>query len=534
MMTMKELNIPIRRWVPEWVGVVSIFIIILPIMMLNGSYMGSMVEVAGTLGTDTEDITTGFYAAAAGMAITYPILPKVFETYSTKQMLLVDMLLQVLLCFVCAHAIHIYTLIICSFLIGFLKGFVMLWFIKRARRIFSPKNIDSEFYAYFYPLVYGVGELVMVVTAEVAYIYNWKYMYYLMMLLLMIAILVIIIFYRHDRPAKRANWKYFHIRELMLISTVLLMIIYVLNYGKVLDWMSSPSIIFCIIMAPIIFAFFLWIEYNARIPYIVLLPLYTPKIWVSYFFMATAMFLSMSTTMLTPYITTVLKLDALHTCSLYMYFLPGYVIAAVICFWWIRLGRWDFRYLVTLGLSCFVLFFAILYFGISPSSTYEMLYIPIVLRNMGQMILVSAFAWFAVHDMERKHLLSYILFLISFRSILGPVAGISCFSNWLYYLQQKYTCSLTENFTWNDPLVASSYTNTFNQYIMQGHGYNESMQLATENLSSIVQQQSTLLALKDIFGVMMFISLVIMIITCFIPFNKFRAMKTQNKFDTLR
>lgn len=33
-----------------------------------------------------------------------------------------------------------------------------------------------------------------------------------------------------------------HVREMMLISAGLLMLMYVLNYGKVLDWMSSPKI----------------------------------------------------------------------------------------------------------------------------------------------------------------------------------------------------------------------------------------------------------------------------------------------------
>ena len=64
---MKELGAPIRQWVPDWLGLICIFIVILPVTMLNGSYTGSMLEVSNTLGTNTEDITMGYYAAAAGM-----------------------------------------------------------------------------------------------------------------------------------------------------------------------------------------------------------------------------------------------------------------------------------------------------------------------------------------------------------------------------------------------------------------------------------------------------------------------------------
>ena len=52
---MKELGAPIRQWVPDWLGLICIFIVILPVTMLNGSYTGSMLEVSNTLGTNTED-----------------------------------------------------------------------------------------------------------------------------------------------------------------------------------------------------------------------------------------------------------------------------------------------------------------------------------------------------------------------------------------------------------------------------------------------------------------------------------------------
>ena len=68
MMTAQQLDMPVRRWVPDWVAMVLLFVIIMPVSMLNGTYTGSMLEVSNTLGAYTEDITVGFYAAAAGMA----------------------------------------------------------------------------------------------------------------------------------------------------------------------------------------------------------------------------------------------------------------------------------------------------------------------------------------------------------------------------------------------------------------------------------------------------------------------------------
>ena len=231
MKTARELEIPIRPWVPDIVGIITVFIIIMPIAMLNGTYTGSMVEVSNTLGVYTEDITIGYYAASAGMAVSYPIVPKILNAFSSKSLLLADLTLQFFLSWFCARQSNIEFLIISSFIIGFLKGFIMLWIIRRIKFIFSPNDVRSEFYAYFYPLVFGGGQLSMVVTALLAYHYDWKYMYYFMMILLLVAILSVIIFLRHDRPSKPVHMSELHLREMMIIATSILMLIYVIT-GK--------------------------------------------------------------------------------------------------------------------------------------------------------------------------------------------------------------------------------------------------------------------------------------------------------------
>lgn len=163
---MVKLNLPLRPWVPQWLGIVTMFVVMFPIIMLNGTYTGSMLEVSSTLGILSEDITMGYYAAAAGMAVAYPIIPKIRAIATPKTLLLTDLLLQIILSFVCAQVGNMDITIICSFFIGFLKAFIMLEFIIQIRPFFSPKNVRSEFYAYFYPIVFSGGQISMALTAD--------------------------------------------------------------------------------------------------------------------------------------------------------------------------------------------------------------------------------------------------------------------------------------------------------------------------------------------------------------------------------
>ena len=520
MMTAQQLDIPVRRWVPDWLAVGLVFIIILPVTMLNGTYTGSMVEVSNTLGAYTEDITIGYYAASAGMAIAYPIVPKVLNAFSSKSLLLVDLTLQFLLSWVCARAANTEVLVTFSFVIGFLKGFLMLWLIRRIKSIFSPRDVRSEFYAYFYPLVFSGGQLSMVVTALLAYHYDWKYMYYFMMMLLIVAILLVIILLRHDRPSTGVPLRELHVREMVIISAGLLMLIYVITYGRISDWMASTKICVYIVIAPLLIALFLWEQFHSPQPFVSLKPLFQWKAILGYFYMMLVMFFTTSTTLLSNYMTAILRVDNVHNYTLYIYLLPGYVLGAFVCFWWFRWQRWRFRFLIAGGMACFVVFFATLYFTISPDSTYEMLYLPLFFRGLGMMVLLIAFGLFVVEDLQPKYMLSNAFFLITFRAVLAPVLASALYSNWLYHLQQRYLVQLSETVTQVDPLAASRYASSLSGGLAQGHGIDQAMQLATNALYTTLQQQSTLLALKDILGWLTVATLVIAVVSRFIPFHK--------------
>lgn len=90
----------------------------------------------------------------------------------------------------------------------------------------------------------------------------------------------------------------------------------------------------------------------------------------------------------------------------------------------------------------------------------------------------------------------------------------------LYRLEQKYMYTLSETVTQADPLAASRYAQSLSGGIGQGHGYAEAAQLATTNLYNTLQQQSLLLALKEVLGWLMVVALVIAVVSRFIPFHK--------------
>jgi hypothetical protein len=149
-----------------------------------------------------------------------------------------------------------------------------------------------------------------------------------------------------------------------------------------------------------------------------------------------------------------------------------------------------------------------------------MLYLPIFLRGVGMMVLIIAFALFATEDLNPKYFVSNAFFLIAFRSVLAPILATSFYSNVLYRLTQANRYQLSETITAVDPEAAGRYSQAFRSALAGGHSYAESVQMAVNSLNSVLQQQSVLLALKEILGYLFVIALLIAVISRFIPFHK--------------
>ena len=64
----------------------------------------------------------------------------------------------------------------------------------------------------------------------------------------------------------------------------------------------------------------------------------------------------------------------------------------------------------------------------------------------------------------------------------------------------SYLCSLEHRPRLTDPAAAAKHAAALDSSLARGHGYAEAAQLATGELYSTLQQQSLLLALKDILG----------------------------------
>ncbi|MDR3327678.1 MAG: MFS transporter [Prevotellaceae bacterium] len=514
-----------RKNVPQWLKVATAVLILIPILMVNGAYTGSSVDISGALGVLSEDINIAYFATSAGLAISHPLIPQLRGVATTKNTILFSLCVQIALSAICAETDNMTVVLICSFFIGFFKAFIMIEIVAILMPILSPENKRSIFYSKFYPLTLGISQLSMMLTSELAYKYEWKYMYYFMIGLLLLAVIIVLLTFRYSPlpsiiPLLDADWK-----SVILSSIYYIAVIFVATYGKTMDWFHSKEIFFItFFVIPISFTLFVRRQFIEKKPFADLNIMKNPNTFVGYIFIFLGMFFCSTTSLVSSYVTSVLKLENNRLYELNISMIPGFLAAAVFCTWWFKKERKPNPVIFT-GFACFIVSCIILYFTISAQGEYQLLYLPMFLRGAGMLILFVVFGVYVVQGLTPEKMLSNIFLLIGVRSVLGPALSSSFFINSIYRLQQATMQKLSENITPTNPMAATRYAQYYQSGISKGFDPQQAQQYALTNLYNLLQTQSLAVTLKTLTGWLIIFGIILLIIILIYPFNDHKKLK---------
>lgn len=500
-----------RSWVPQWLVCVVAMFILVPVILINGAYTGSSVDISSYLGVLSEDINMAYFASSVGMAMAYPIIPIIKPVATTKTIILIGLLVQLILSWFCAFTSSIELIILASFLIGYFKAFTMLEVIFIIMPIFSPSNTRNEFYAKFYPITLVVGQLSLVLTSEFAFHYQWQHMYFFLIALLLLAMVLVVIFMAFGNKLLRIPYKEIDWISFFQSSLVFLCILYVATYGKINDWFSSSKILFATILIPTVGWMFVRRQLMADKPFVNLNVLKNRNSVVVYLFSFIMMFFASFTILTASYVNSVLRLDSTKANELYLYMIPGICLGGFICYYFFK-KEIRMAWLIFIGFSCFTLAIGLLYFSIEPMGLYEDLFFPMFLKGLGMLILFVAFAVYAIQGLKPQQMIYNTFFLIGCRSGVAPAIGASILTNWLYRLQQQNTVHLSEAIDNLNPIANSLYTQANQTALLSGLSIEDGQRMATNALYTRLQIQSLTVSIKEILGYMLIMGIILLVI----------------------
>lgn len=516
-------NFPFYDWVPKPLGIIFMIFLFIPIMTVGGVYTANSAEMTGGLGIISENITFVSFVTSVGMAAFSPFFYDLVCIRRQKWMMMWGFGLLMALSFVCAETDSVFVLALSSLIMGFVRQALLMCnlftLIKYAFNVEATQNLtpgnepltEEKWDALDFekttsmPLIYYffmvLGQVGTWLTAWCAYNYEWQYVYYFMAAVLGLSILIVLFTMpMNPFPHNRIPITFSKFGDVTMFSLMCCSFIFVMVYGKTLDWFDHPYIRLATLVFVLSTAVFIYLEKTRRSPYFLLEAFRWRSIQGGILLFVGLMFFNSSQMFVNIFCSVGMKMDNLQVAELGNWTLAGYFIGllmAVFC----SVRKIQFKWIFAGGFLFLALYASWMYFEVQTQGLMERMKWPIIIRATGMMLLYACTAIYANQRMPYRLMSTWVCIMLTVRMIVGPGIGAAVYGTVLQYRQQHYIERFAQDMDRMAPSVADQYDKTvMGMKMMQGRSGAEAEQMAALQLKGKAQVQAMLVSVKEMAG----------------------------------
>ena len=535
-------NFPFYDWVPKPLGIIFLILLFIPIMTVSGVYSANSVEMVGGLGILSEHISFVGFVTSVGMAAFSPFFYSLVCVRREKMMCMSGFCLLAVLSYVCARTESVFILALCSLVMGFVRQALLMvnlfTLIKYAFGIeatinTSPGNepvdeagwdkLDVEKTTsmptiYFFFML--LGQLGTWLTAWFAYNYEWQYVYYVMMAAMLVAVLVILVT-MPDQPytTGRVPLSFSKFGNVVVFSLMCCSFIYIMVYGKVLDWYDSQSIRLATFLCVVSTLLFVYLEKTRRSPYFLLEAFKSRSIRGGILLFLGLMILNSSQMFVNVFVSVGMKTENIQNAMLGNWVLVGYFIGLVMAIVSSSKG-YHLKWLFAMGFLLIGAASLFMYFEVQTDGLYERMKWPVIIRATGMMLLYSLTAVYANQRMPYRLMSTWVCIMLTVRMIVAPGIGSALYGTVLQYRQQYYITRYAHGMDRTNAETAASYDQTARGMQYQGKSETEAQHMAAMSAKGKIQVQATLSTIKEMAGWTIYGCLACAAIVVMVPWPK--------------
>ena len=545
-------NYPFYNWVPKPLGIIFMIILFVPMITMSGVYSANSGEMISGLGIQSEYIAFAGFCTSVGMAAFSPFFYDLVCLRREKMMCIMGFSILFILSYICAQTDSLFILGLCSLLMGFVRQVLLMAhlfvLIKYAFGIEATRNLtpglepkteegwdalDKE-KTVSMPTVYLffmiIGQLGTWLTAWLAYAYEWQYVYYFMMAFMLMGI--IIVFFTmpyHKYPMPKFPITMSKFGNVTVFSVMMCSFIYVMVFGKTLDWYHDDTIRLATVIGIIFTALFIYLEKSRKSPYFLLEAFSVRTIVYGIILFIALMFFNPSAMFVNVFTSIGMKIDNWQSASLGNWVMLGYFLGLVITVYANKKGV-HLKYLFALGFILIGLYAAFMYFEVQNDGMYERMKWPVVIRAAGMMLIYSLTAVYANQRMPYRLMSTWVCIMLSVRMIIGPGIGSAVYANVFQERQQYYVTRYAHDFDRTSPETAATYEQTVRGMKYQGKSDADAETMAAMSLKGKVQVQATLSAIKEMAGWTIYGCAACVLVILIVPWKKRRLEELTDEY----
>lgn len=390
-----------KLWVPEWLIRVTLFLVVLPGLILFVLSISNVNAAAGYYGVSPNDVQYSFIIFYAAMASFVVLEARFFRYIASKEYLLISVILLMATCFVCYLVRNFVILLVCRYLQGLLTcGTLSITSTLMFSRLHSERAREVA-YSVIYGILLSAIPFSTIATSEIIDTFNFNVIYKAAMYSYLPGAALMFFIMNNVRlnkkfPLYQLDWPSF-----LIYTSGFCLVGYIAVYAQEYEWFDDMKIQIAVFLVIKLIILFVIRQKKLKRPYIFL------SVFKSRNFVIGALLLFIfyvcrgSFGITTSIMGTVWGLDPIHVGNLLFYNVAAIILAAIVSSRLI-LTKKPMRLIFIYGFSILLVFHVIMCFLFTTQVDAEDLIIPVILQGFGAGMLMTPIILFLVSSSPAK------------------------------------------------------------------------------------------------------------------------------------
>ena len=383
----QPFSIPQIRFIPEALKPWLLIVFIIVFNCTGGVYLAAVSDMVGSTQLLQEDIMMAGYASLVGMALYFAIMFRTKWAVRPKTALGSCIVVLIAANLICMHTGSVPVLVGVSLVAGFFRMWAIYECNSTIQLWITPKRDMAIWFCYIYLMVNSTIQLTGIAALSFSVWASWHYMYWFIIGALLIMYLIVLVCYRGISIMPRLPLLGIDWVGMLLWGATAMSVLFVCIYGEHYDWWQSDYIWFATILAVASFGINWWRSTYLRHPYIGFNIFNYPLVLI-----CVAIIIIMDLLLAPSHIFEhalmegVLGYDHLNTLTLNWVSILGTVLGIVFTWQTFARRKWTYQRMLVIAFSCFAFYLAYFYFRIDYNLPKEALYLPVLVRSAGYVI----------------------------------------------------------------------------------------------------------------------------------------------------
>ncbi|MBK0371298.1 MFS transporter [Flavobacterium agrisoli] len=498
-----------KSWVPNWAIIGILFVCLLHSMILLGVYTSNVAYAASFLDIEPEDLQFAMCVTYGTLLATVLIESRFSSFFPTKNYLMAVFSLIGMTIMASAYVTHFAIFIILRMVEGVLMALPVITIRQLLIERFNSKNAVIIGFTFYYGSLLLSTAFIMNIAVWFLDHYDWKYMLYVSGFLQIINVLLIMITFKGHRITKKIPLYQVDWIGYILVLTAILSGAYFFVYAEKKYGLQSTEMVLMLMLSLITSGLFVFRQYTHKRPSFDLNVLRYANIRIGFvlfflFYISRATLSLCHSAMYSIWHWEPARVAAVQYINGF-----GNVIGLVLAAYFLMKAM-PTKYIFIMGFTLLTIYHFWFTFLFVSDIALEDLLIPYVLQGIGVGLLFVPLVLFMVSSAPEKLAAASGTVAVSGR-FWGSTIGFCIMQHASVYLHKKHFLKLSQWVTPNSPETQDALSKATQGFMAKGYTPDDAHTLAIKKVFGTLSQQSTLLANMEIFTIVGY-ALVLLII----------------------